>query len=568
MTTMTSIANVNEERPSSALSTVRNARRPIEITMAILLVGCLIGLSVICAVHRPSVGFDASVGLLTWQSMQRGSHFNHLRMVSQPDLAAEEDYYWSAHTPAQYLLPAMISRVLRAPIGVGITVLQILAVALGIAGYYFLYVRTFGFARNVALFACLIILCRIETLHHFWEYSGGALLLFAGTPYFIACSWACLKRRGYYLLLVPLIFLAGAFLKLSFALVALGVIAASIRYRFLKRDQYTRAELLKKSAIDLLLFFAFYTILYVLNNSKGDTTSHLSAGRSVLETVLMFCFSLAGILSNALSTFTTVEGLGRSFDGLWLSLNLHPSLFRSIPLVWIICFVASAAVVLLALRAICRRVKHTEYLTILICVVTVHAFLLTSFFLTGAPIAEERHFWPASALLLPGLLYVVLNLRAAALRGTLVAIICMQSVLAVWVNRYFFMWEAAAAQSQSLDLAFPVASQQLVDTIETLDADLTGGRNVFLFTDPSLTLLVRKNDRLIAWSGFERSYQDTDKLDHLILAFHEDAVRATTLAHIESQFPTGKTWQTTSMGTHELLCAGCGSLKPGNDRKE
>jgi hypothetical protein len=217
--------------------------------------------------------------------------------------------------------------------------------------------------------------------------------------------------------------------------------------------------------------------------------------------------------------------------------------------------------------------------------VAVHAFLLTSFFLTGAPIAEERHFWPASALLLPGLLYVVLNARSAAWRGILVAIICLQSVSAIWVNRYFFMWEAAAAQSQSLDLAFPVASQRLVDTIETLDADLPGGRNVFLFTDPSLTLLVRKNERLIAWSGFEKNYQNTDKLDRLILAFHEDAVQATTLAQIQSRFPTAKSWQVASMGSHELLCAGCDSfqqlysralpdrsspilLKPANARKE
>jgi len=129
----------------------------VQRIMAIVLVACFVALSILCSSHRPSVGFDASIGLLTWQSMERGSAFNHVRMTSQTDLTTDDDFYWSAHSPAQYLLPAMISRLLRAPIGVGITVLQIVALALGIVGYYLLYVKTFSFTRTIALFASLIV---------------------------------------------------------------------------------------------------------------------------------------------------------------------------------------------------------------------------------------------------------------------------------------------------------------------------------------------------------------------------------------------------------------------------
>ncbi len=347
---------------------------------------------------------------------------------------------------------------LNIPIGMAISILQIVAVGSGIIGYYLLYVHTFAFARTVALFACFAILLRIETVQYFLEYSGGALLMFTALPYFLLASWTSLKRRGFYLTLVPFIFLAGAFFKLSFVLIALSVTVASVLRTFLKRDEYTRRQLLMRSATDLTIFLLSYAALYFLFTSKGWTATKLSLGRSPIETIVLLSYSLAATLSNSLSVFPSVAHFGAPFGDLWQTRYLGlPLLVHSVPLAWLIFLVAFAVLCLFVFALVWVRVTDLEYRLLLFGLATVHIVVLTSLFLGLSLFPQDRHFWPVAALLLPGLLSLVLHTRSTRWRYVLTMAICIQLGYAVWTDRLTVGRVLTGGRSQSLALSFPGA---------------------------------------------------------------------------------------------------------------
>ena len=539
--------------PTGPTSALGQPRAGFERILAALVIAAFVALSAVSIVHRPSVGFDSSLGLLTWQSMERGARFNHLKMAGQPDLAADRDKYLSDQSPGSYLLPALVSRLLRTRIGVGVTVLQIVGIGLGVLGYYLLYIHTFRFPNKVALGACLVLLLRTETVEHAVRYNGGILLLFAATPWFLISSWACLRKRGIYLALLPLIFLAGAFLKLSFALIALSVTAASILYRLLKRKDYTQRQLVSQSTIDLLAFVCFYALLFLFHTSKGWTAAHPSAGRSPFEAILILSYSLAGILTSATSILSSVTSFGAPFD--W-DPDRTLSLFHAISVPWLIFVAVAALAVLLLFRAVWVRVIHPEYRAMLLSLAMVHVVALSSFFLGRSLIPEDRHFWPVSALLLPGALLILFNMRSTYWKALFTIVVCAQLTFSLWANRQT-LWFQESARSESLAITFPDSSQELVDTIVRLDGELTSGRNVFLFTEPSLALLVQKNARLVSWTMFKTCYRNVGSLDRLIIVLPSETVRESTFAGVQSHFPTAKGWKAASLGSDIVLCAGC-----------
>ena len=518
-------------------------------------------LSITCILQSPAVSYDASFGLLTWQSMAKGSEFNCLRMALPENLATDRDEFWAAHTPGQFYLPGMLSRMTSMTIGTSLAIVQILGVGAGLAGYYRLYVRTFGFSKKVALLACVVSLFRRESLYQFLEYSGGPLLLFAGTPYFLMSSITCLRRRGFYLLFVPVIFLAGAFLKLSFVLIALSVTVASVLDRVVRRNREDRLQLAVQSALDGVIFLVFYTLLYVFHISKGWTAAHISTGSSPGETGLLFSYSLAASLSGITSVFWSLAKLGSPLH------FLSPQSYRSVSDAWLIVVIVLAATFVAILRLVSLRIPMREYRLILLSLTIVHVFALTGLFLGGSLIAEDRHFWPVSAILLPGVICIVTRMPTSRWRSAIIfatlSITAFQLVYAVAAYGVSLKRSAHAGRSESLGLSYPGVSQQLITTIERLDADPSAGRRVFFFTEPSLALLVRKSTLRVATDvkdALARSYAGAERIDSLILVVPENIGSAKTITMIQSRFQASKSWRTTSMGPYVISCSGCNSL--------
>src|ERR1035437_3145906 len=450
----------------------------IETRLRVLLAACFVALSVICILRTPSVSFDASFGLLTWQSMLKGSDFNYLRMASPDNMATDHDTFWAAHCPGQFYLPGIISNTVGVPIGTGLVSLQLVGIALGIVGYYLLYVRMFRFPKTVALVACVVILFRRETLYQFIVYSGGGLLLFAGTPFFLMSSWACLKRRGFYLTLVPLIFLAGAFLKLSFVLVAFSLILASVLSRLIDRAQSGWRRLTLQSTSDVFAFLVFYGLLYGLHTSRGWTAAHPDAGTSLSQVTFFLGYSLAAIASGMMSIFWSLARLGCPLN------YLRSELYRIVSFLWAAVLTAVAAASLGIMCAVLsrgmrkREQTQQEYGAILVSLAVVHLLVLTSLFLGGSLIAEDRHFWPVSAVLLPGLLSIIMTMRFSHWRSVLLVIIALQIGYALSAFGIALRRSGYPGKSRSWAISYPAVPQELIDTIERLDADLSGGRNV------------------------------------------------------------------------------------------
>ena len=536
---------------------------PGECALAVVLAAFFVICSVISLRGLPFISFDASYGLLIWRSMARGAAFNYQRMPWPQDLARDFDFFWAAHSPGQFYLPGVLSHLLGIQIYAALRILQILGVALGIVGYYLLYIRTFSFTKKVALVACLVSLLRTETLNQFVEYSGGALLLFAGTPYVIRFAWACFERRGFYLALVPLIFLAGAFLKLSFLLVALSVTGASLLVRVLKRTEYNRRQFISRSATDILLFGLFYGLVDFLHTSRGWTASHLALGRSVDEVGFVVCYSFAAILSGATSIFTSLIHLGSPLYALCPTCDaahFDPNIYHPVSLFWIGLLVALGVAFLVAFRWIWLKVNQLNYRALLFSFVAVHFVVMTGLFLGGTVPAEDRHFWPVSALLLPGLISAILGIRSALWRWALSVVIAAQLCSGLVQGKANLDRKARTGRPSHIAIAYPDLSQDLINTIERLDADSTPGRSVFVVTQPFLALLVQNTPSVVSFP-LEKSYSGTDKLSRLIVVVPDSLVKERTLADVESVFGSKRKWQSASYGRYWVLCVGCSGLE-------
>jgi hypothetical protein len=471
-------------------------------------------------------------------------------MASAQNMAVDHDTFWAAHSPGQFLFPGIIS-LTGIRIGTALRILEVLGIALGLFGYYRLFARTFSFSKEVAILACGAILLNRGTLDNFITYSGGPLLLFAAMPYFLMSTMFCLKRRGIYLALVPLIFLGGTFLKLSFAIVAIGMIGASIFRRLVKQARCARKDVLIQSTLDLCAFGLSYSLLYILHVSQGLTAAHPRIGHSIAELMFFVMYSVSCIMSATVSLFRSLSRLG------YYLVFPYPELYQHIPTPWSVVVVAVAALSVVVLIVVVWRVQQTEYRSVLLSLAGVHVAILTSFFLGGNLIAEDRHFWPVSMILLPGLIHLAARIRNKRWRWAVATIMVLPLVYGVWSHRYNVRQTAIGGRSAALALAYPEAGQKVIDLILRLDEDLADGRNVFFFTEPSLALLIHKNAILVTIdpdAAFKSSYRGN--VDRLIVVVDDTVLRTNTREKILSSFPSQRTWQTVSVRNRWVLYSG------------
>lgn len=509
----------------------------------------LVILSVISILSPASVSYDASIGLLIWQSANKGANFNYLRQAVPENLSSDQDSFWAAHSPGQYFFPGLLARA-GMPLGWALKSLEILCIFLGTAGYYVLYARTLHFSAQIASLACAVIVLQREVLYQFLSYSGGPLLLFAGLPYLLIAALYCLKRRRLYLLLLPVLFLIGSFLKLSFAIVAVSLIFWSLVTLWESRNALTRRSLLVNAFLDFAAFGVFWALLSWLYTSRGWTAVSVESSKPLAEITLVILYSLASVVSGLFSVFWSLAHLGSPFTA------FIPETYQNVSAFWGIFLAAFAVVSIGVVWIVALRAPNPEYRRLLLVFTAVHVGTLSVLFLGGRLIAEDRHFWPAAVLLLPGVMSVISECSS---RWRMACGIVVAAFLAYGATSYGVGLRRliVAGKSQRLDLAFPGREQGLIDLIQGLDAEFATGRNVFFVTEPDLGLLVKRN-ALLMTTDAHRSLVTRHRgaVDRLVVVVHKDIVGDSGMVQVAAMFPEKSDWRRSVIGNYDVYYSG------------
>ena len=411
-----------------------------------------------------NLGWDASIGVKVWQSMQQGAAFNCLRLASRSDVGLARDVFVSTFSPGHYLLPGLLG-LTRLRLGTSLAILTLMCIGGGLYGYYILYTRFLGFSRLVGLISLAVILCSWNTLVNFVQYSGGTLLVFGALPWFLMACLVCLRKGGALHLLLPPIFLAGAFLKLSFAVVGLCVVILPLTHAILNKKPW----FCWRNASPAAAFALFYALLYAGYTSHGWNPVERSGVEVTLSGgVFAFAYSLAATASSAISAFLLLSRIGLALpfalepaSAMWSSLG--PAQYSLVLLLGVF----GAVLIWIAFTS----VKDLLYRSLFAATIVVHATVMTALCWAGGVGFEDRHFWPAGSLLLPGLIHWIAHQRSNHRRATLAAILVPFAAYGLRVYLSGLQLRVAAPRSIVLGISVPDVDRLVVQKLEAFDAE-------------------------------------------------------------------------------------------------
>jgi len=454
-----------------------------------------------------------------------------MRIVSHADINRDKDLFYAMYTPGQYLIPDWLTH-FGLSLGSSVTLLLIAAMALGLLGYYLLYFRVLGFSKNISLLACAVILFTRQGTHSYLQYIGGSLLQFASFPYFLMIAIALVSRRKLYLFGLPLLFLLGAGLKLSYAIIALSVVGwlfFEVLAEWRQKRTYTRLPVFAAAAGGYALF---HVCLWFFYTSRGWTPGSVRiAALHLRDLLLAFSYAIASLCAGIVDLFWFLAGLGLPLNFLMLRRQAHP-----IPWSWIGITIAIALISGALVFQIWKR-SSGLYRGLLTGFVLIHIPILTCLIAQGSVSIEVRHFWPCSALVLPGLLAAGRGARkrylvpgAMVLVTALVYGLCSYSAAALRTHEY---------GRSRLGIVVPGSSQRVVSQLEQLDDRDPGRRVVFVILDPELAMLVLHHPVICLNDPYKGKGPYSGVADRVIAVIPVDRI---TPAHVAKLFPDEPQW--------------------------
>ncbi len=372
---------------------------------------------------RPMVWADSAAGFHIWDSMRVGAAWNCYVEPDPANIAGSREVFRTWWSPGQYM-PAGLLTLAGLGLGEAVIIVTFAGILAGLAGCWRLF-KTWGFSEHVVMVSVALIGLGWHTSFLFGMFNGGELALFAGFPWI---AWAATRLADKPLALLgalPPLFLIGAFLKLSFPLVAIALCAGL----WLGRDSSPwriNGRALRLAGALGAGFAVFYAVLWIVFLSRGPTPGE--AGQIVCALPLAAGFSFTGPLL-ATGAFGSLISRAVFFPG-------APLLASWDQLGGLLCLLAAPAVALYALAW--KHAPGARYRGMVLGFVTGYAVLFAWLYYRGASISiDDRHFRPAAIVLIPGLVQVGWMTRNAWLRRILIgaALLAVLYGLVGFVNR-------------------------------------------------------------------------------------------------------------------------------------
>jgi hypothetical protein len=377
------------------------------IAVAILLIQ--VSLFAAELIARPRLDSDASVGLLVWQSMERGSPWNCALQPDPADISVDRPEFLTWWSPGQYLVVGPLHRI-GLSWGVAIAFATLSCVLAGVAGYWRLYLAL-GFEKSTAAWSAGILSLTPHVCRFYGEFPGGELPVFAVSGWLLAAVFAMKPLRWLNLPAFAAIFVAGAMVKLSFCITAAAGLAGVCLSEIRSAPGIRRlADLGAKSVGMVGVGYALTWFLFLRHGTNPS-----QGGGSPLPWWYVVPFVTAAPIGSILG-----------FGGFVSRVFLFPghewveSAQSLAPLFWVL----GAATIALCWTSSRSKGLPPEYGSRAAGMVLAYVFLLGALILHGAAISlEERQLFPAGAVIVPVLVSLAGSVSSPARRGALRAIL-------------------------------------------------------------------------------------------------------------------------------------------------
>lgn len=433
----------------------------------------------LCAVYlvaaltiRPSLMPDPAYGLLVQKSMKAGAAWNYTTEPRPDNIAEDHSYFYTVWSPGQHAVPGAFMA-MGLTLGGALTVVNILAALLGLAGWYGL-LRAMAFERVAALGACLVVATSRTFGFSFLAYVGSDQLAFAGFP---LLAWALLKARTSWalVLLAPAAVIIGFFLKNSMAVYITAWCGALLAVRFWLGGRSVRM-LARATAVVVAVGGAVLLVDWAYVSRGWTPMTYQPAWSKSLATYL---------LPTAMPILA-----GTGWDDLLSRLFSHPATpqvdYKS----------ALGLLVPLVLVTVgwgiseCRQTVRTGARLTIVMFVTLVVAVFTVLLATGsgASLYLSRHYMIPGVLLLPLLIERLLALRSRLLQGALILILALPAIYGVlsfganWMRHY----RNRAAHSEEVGVVHLTLTPRVLQHLRTLDRTLPLAGSLVVLPIPSL----------------------------------------------------------------------------------
>ncbi len=364
----------------------------------------------------PTINQDSLFGLFVARDFHAGAPWNHLFFPDPAELAQTRSAFVAWWAPAQWLIPDQLHQA-GLPLGWALTVTSVVALFGGLVGWARLY-RALGYAERTVAGSLIVLVLSV----HFWrrlaEYHGGEVLLFAGLPWIVLGA----LRAGdgvRALWLLPPLFLLGGFVKLSFSISALAIVAFLWAKDHLSRP-FTRGSA-RAAAVLGASFLVFYALFRATYLSRGITPDACEGARRWVEPLFMPGGPISFLIA------------GQQLSGRFIGELSSPA-----ELLWGV--IAGA----LGLALIVFGARHAPNPTARAAVITFCGINISAMaFLTWRGDRVwfiDRMFLPAGLVLLPALVHVVVDHGSSIARWVIIAVLAGGSVYSVAHATQYVRW--------------------------------------------------------------------------------------------------------------------------------
>jgi hypothetical protein len=439
--------------------------------LILLILGLLVlAMGTILFFIPPALFPDPANGFNVLRCMSHGGSFNVLTAADQSDISQTYDEFITWWSPGQYLVPFFFKLVSGMSLGHATSITVALAQLIGLLGFYKFF-KKIGFTSIVSALSLVFIVCQLAFFVPYVFYNGGEVLLFAFEGWFLY-GCATLQKPGWKLLLF--VFLSGwigFFCKSSF----LWIYAAGLFSLWVRLSPGSFSEWIKKGiwiGVPAVLSVAG---IYFLFLSKGQSPASVSKGLKVAAET--FSFPLSTPLLSGFSLDDFFHGLIYNFG--------TPMIAQ--PWATII-LIALAILSLLLVFSLLRKVPNENYRLFLKAFYFGALLFFGVIYLRQLNISyEARHFRIIGILIVPGMIYVVSNLKMGYRAAFAAITICIAVYSFSYLFKGYHINNNLAAKGSS-GLAQINIDQQSLNKIIRLDSENRNATFVFIANDIGLEI--------------------------------------------------------------------------------
>jgi len=437
-------------------------------------------------VAPPLLWSDTSTGLLAWRNFAEGGTWNTVVEPSSIDLTVNRESPITWCSPGQYL-PLGLLGMAGLPLGAGMLFLALLSAA-SLASGLCRVARELGTPEAALPWIAVAATGSWHSLYAFGMFNGGEIGLIALFPWVILAGWRLRHRPIRSIVLLPPLLLIGSFVKHSFAIYALGLLA----FLWLEALRNCPATLRARARVTLPL--AIVGCIYALARAAVFTPgpSPSDPGQVARTFVESFGFS-------ALAPLLAATGGGSFCGRLFMMAGLATESGWQTVAAPLVFFAPVALAIYLSLARGHRPITRLAGVFALTTTITLAVLIWRG----GSISLDDRHFRPAGVLLLVVIAGATANIsgrwRQRVARACILVIVAYGFGAAL--NRHLSMRQSVHPSIDHTSITdFPPSAQA---ELQRLDAAAAGTDGIIYLSKTELSVLTQ-HARLIVTDAVDR----------------------------------------------------------------